>query len=251
MGVGAIRSIMAIAVFAFRSEAAFAGCGPDQYFSASDYDHKTPLSKPEREFADDLRRAKAGDRVAQRNVAISYETGYLVGKCDEQAAYWYGKAAKGGDKDAAAWVAEHDEADRLATGPDCVGANCSAGTGTGPQRMTLVARGAHGHFFTTLSINGVTVDAMIDTGASTVAISAAMATRMGISPQGFTPVRMNTANGVATAYIKTVPQVRLGSLDLSNVEVAVSQNNTMTLVGMSALRQLKVDVDKGYMTLSK
>ena len=232
-------------------QSAFAGCQPEQYFSASDFDHIAPLGKPASEFADDLRRAKAGDHLAQRSIAISYETGYLVSKCDEQALYWYGKAAKGGDKEAVGWMAERDATEHLATGPDCIGENCRAATAPGAQRMTLAARGSHGHFFTTLTINGVSVEAMIDTGASTVALPALTATRMGISPEGFTPVRMSTANGIAMAYVKTVPQLRLGSFDLNNVEVTVSQGNTMVLVGMSALRQLKVDVDKGYMTLSK
>lgn len=244
-------AVFAALIAVLSMQAAFAACGPEQYFSAADYDHKTPLAKPEREFADDLRRARAGDHIAQRNIAISYETGYLVSQCDEQAASWYGKAAKGGDKDAAAWVAEHDAADRLSRGADCIGTACSANAGTGPQHMTLSARGMHGQFFTTLTINDVTVDAMIDTGASTVAMSVVTATRMGIPFQGFMPTRVNTANGIALAYIKTVPQLRLGMFDLNNVEVTVIQSNTPTLVGMSALRQLQVSVDKGYMTLSK
>lgn len=247
-----VRVILAAgAIFISSMQVAAAGCGPDQYFAASDYDHKTPLAKPERDFADDLRRAKAGDHLAQRNVAVSYETGYLVSRCDEQALFWYGKAAKGGDKEAQKWVTEHDEAERMAAGPSCVGTNCGVNADTGAQQMTLVARGAHGHFYTTLTINGVSVDAVIDTGASTVAISAVTASRMGISPQGFTQIRVGTANGVTTAYNKTIAQLQVGQLMLSNVEISVVPNTTGTLIGMSALRQLKVDVNNGYMTLSK
>ena len=242
-------AVALLAVFALPVQVAFADCGPEQYFAASDFDHKTPLAAPPREFADDLRKAKAGDHTAQRNIAISYETGYQVGQCDEQAAYWYAKAAKGGDKAAAQWVEEHAAAERLAARPSCIGDACNA-MDSGPQRMTLVASGASGHYFTTLSINGVTVNAIIDTGASTVAMSTDTAKKLKISDEGFTRRLGVTANGVVTAYSKTIPQIQVGSIDVRNVEIDVLQSATPTLIGMSALRQLKVSVDNNNMTLS-
>src|SRR5690349_15013345 len=52
-------------------------------------------------------------------------------------------------------------------------------SGGSVERVTLTGD-SRGHFVTTGSINGVTVQFMIDTGASTVALSTAEARRLGI-----------------------------------------------------------------------
>src|SRR6185437_1137621 len=66
-------------------------------------------------------------------------TGYQTGQCGEQAAQWYAKAAKGGDGTAQRWMAEHDEAERFAAGPTCVGSNCG-GNGVELRHAPTVER---------------------------------------------------------------------------------------------------------------
>jgi len=239
------------AVLVLPAQGVFAACGPDMYFSESDYDHKAPMAAPSREFAEDMRMAKAGSRTGQRNVAVSYEAGYLVGKCDEKAAYWYAKAAKGGDDIAIKWVAARNYREKFSIGPECIGPGCDPDADDGPQYMSLSASGTRGHFFATITINGVSVVGMIDTGASTVAMSPATAALLGISGEGFSAQKVNTANGVTVAFDKVIPRMKVGPLSVSNVEISVAPNTTMTLIGMSALRQLKMSAVDGLMTLSK
>lgn len=82
-------------------------CGPESYFSPTD--DETPLPKPHPDFLKMRRSANAGDAVAQRNLAVCYESGYLVTKCPEKALYWYKKAATNGDNIAQSWMARHDQ----------------------------------------------------------------------------------------------------------------------------------------------
>lgn len=237
--------------FALPMDAAWAACEPDVYFSESDYAHTTPLATPSREFADDMRSAKAGNRTGQRNIAVSYETGYLVAKCDEKAAYWYAKAAKGGDAVAAKWIAERDMLDKMATGPSCIGASCDADGDDGSSPTSFSIGGSHGHFLANVTINGVTVVGLIDTGASTLAMSPATAHAMGITGEGFHFQRSITANGGVVALDKVIPHVKIGPLTVTNVEISVMPRLSITLIGASVLRQLKMSTANETMTLSK
>lgn len=91
---------------------------------------------------------------------------------------------------------------------------------------------------------------MIDTGASVVAISTATAHSMGIAFSGGTMRQFQTANGPANAYLKVMPMVKVGNIEMYNVEVAIS-DQTPTLIGMSALRQLNIHQENGQMILTK
>ena len=86
------------------------------YFSPDDFNQERPLLKPHTEFMKSYQSAKAGNAVEQRNVAVSYDAGYLVQACPEKAHYWYQKAAQNGDQIARDWLdrynkfkAMHDE----------------------------------------------------------------------------------------------------------------------------------------------
>lgn len=102
------------------SSMAFGMCDKLQYFSAMDQDHSQPLSKPTKEFTTMLNRARQGDAIAQRSLAVSYETGYLVSECDEAAWHWYLKAANGNDELALAWIKSKMNALLALQGPQYV-----------------------------------------------------------------------------------------------------------------------------------
>ncbi|WP_176785944.1 retropepsin-like aspartic protease [Propionivibrio dicarboxylicus] len=198
-----------------------------------------------------LRAAGNGNAAEQRNLAASYESGYLVSSCKEKAVRWYRQAARNGDEQAQRWVAQFEALEKLAQGPECSDYLCDASAGDdGPRVMTLRS-GRYGHFFADLTINGVTArDAVIDTGASDVAISTATAGLMGISLQG-TETRASTANGVVAGITKIVPQLRVGQITLKGVRVTILPNLGRPLVGMSFLGRLKMSAAYGQMVLSR
>lgn len=115
--------------------------------------------------------------------------------------------------------------------------------------LTLLANDNH-QYTTTLTINGVTVAGFVDTGATYVSISAATATRMHISLDDAQPRYMQTANGMVVTGKKMVAMMKVGKFELYNVEIAILANSP-TLIGMSALSQLKFSNENGNMVLSK
>jgi len=115
--------------------------------------------------------------------------------------------------------------------------------------LTLVGNGNH-QYSTTLTINGVTVPGYVDTGATFVTISMDTANRMHISTDDAQMRRLQTANGVIGTVNKTVSILKVGKFELYNVEVAIAANSP-TLIGMSALSQLKFANENGNLVLSK
>jgi aspartyl protease family protein len=109
------------------------------------------------------------------------------------------------------------------------------------------------HYYADIRVDGRTIRAMIDTGASLVALSYEDADRLNIFPRpGDRTASFNTANGVVKATLVTLREVRLGSLSVRDVEAAVMPRGAMkgTLLGMSFLGKLRdYDVQAGRMIL--
>lgn len=248
------RTILVLAfngVFGALAHAATEGCEPELYFASEDMLNESPLARPAPDFRRRLRAAKRGDAVEQRSLAASYESGYLVSPCKEKALYWYRQAGRNGDEPAKRWLAQYEALATLAGGPECSDCTCSVSEGDDSPRVMTLRSGRYGHFFADLTINGVTVrDAMIDTGASTIAISTATAGLMGISLEG-TATQSRTANGVVSGIIKIVPQVRVGQITLKDILVMILPNVGTPLIGMSFLGRLKMSAAHGQMILSR
>lgn len=113
----------------------------------------------------------------------------------------------------------------------------------------MLAAGRDGHFRAPGTINGSTVEFLVDTGASTVAIPGAVAQRLGIrrGPR----VQVQTAAGPAAAYLTRLDTVAIGSLVQHNVGAAIipdmRQNNV--LLGMTFLDHVTLVKHDGQLTL--
>jgi aspartyl protease family protein len=114
---------------------------------------------------------------------------------------------------------------------------------------------ARGHFVTTAYINGVPTRALIDTGATSVAISTDEAQRMAISYAGAPRVRVSTAGGPRTGYRVMLATVSVGSITLQNVEGTVMEGGpgelSITLIGMSYLNGVDLRRAGDTLTLSR
>jgi aspartyl protease family protein len=108
-------------------------------------------------------------------------------------------------------------------------------------RQATIAADAGGHFVVDAEINGLTVKAMIDTGATTVALTAATARRLGIVPGGgdYT-ADVSTANGVVAAAPVALREVRLGAITVRDVRALIIPDNALpaNLLGMTFLSRL-------------
>jgi len=125
----------------------------------------------------------------------------------------------------------------------------SAPAANSSGRTTILAD-SRGHFFTTGSINGVSVRFMVDTGATTVSLSAADAGKLGINYRAGKRAQSNTANGPITVFVVQLDNVRVGDITLNNVLGSVSEGPShVALLGMSFLNRTQMNRDGDTLTL--
>jgi aspartyl protease family protein len=126
------------------------------------------------------------------------------------------------------------------------------GSAAGGSRIVLNAD-SRGHFMASGAINGRSgVSFMLDTGATTVAMSVADATRIGLDYQKGTPVRMNTANGVAMGYRMRLDSVRVGDVEVRDIDAIVSQQPMpFVLLGNSFINRFSMRRDAEQMVLER
>lgn len=136
---------------------------------------------------------------------------------------------------------------RLGDSPASVGARGTASSG----RIVLTASSG-GHFLSQGSINGRTVQFLVDTGATSVSLGVSDAERIGLNYQAGHPVRMNTANGTAQGWRTRLDSVRLGDVEIHNVEAVVTpQGMPYVLLGNSYLARFQMKRDNDQMTLER
>lgn len=125
------------------------------------------------------------------------------------------------------------------------------GSGGGGTRIVLPV-GSGGHFMAQGAINGRAVSFMLDTGATMIAMSAADAQRIGLDFSKGQPVRMNTANGVAQGYRLQLASVRVGDVEVYDVDAIVSQQPMpYILLGNSFISRFSMRRDADQMVLEK
>ncbi|PSL84887.1 TIGR02281 family clan AA aspartic protease [Variovorax sp. WS11] len=133
--------------------------------------------------------------------------------------------------------------------PVSIGGN--GGGGGGGTRIVLPVSSG-GHFMTQGAINGRSVNFMLDTGATTVALSAADAQRIGLDFSKGQPVRVNTANGIAQGWRVRLNSVRVGDVEVYDVEAIVSQQPMpYVLLGNSFISRFSMRRDSDQMVLEK
>ena len=120
------------------------------------------------------------------------------------------------------------------------------------QSATLTAN-AQGHFLVEGQVNGGSVRFLVDTGATQVSLSSADANRLGIDYRKGQPGLMGTANGNAIAYRVTLNTVRVGDIEINNVEAAVLEGGQMpfALLGMSFLNRMEMRREGQVMILTR
>ncbi len=139
---------------------------------------------------------------------------------------------------------------RMGDSPASVGSSAGAGSGSGSK--IVMTAGDGGHFMSLGSINGKAVQFMVDTGATAVSMGAAEAKRMGIDYAAGRPVRMNTANGQSLGYVVTLSSVRVGDVEVQNVEAVVApQSMPFVLLGNSFLTRFSMRRDADQMVLER
>jgi aspartyl protease family protein len=99
----------------------------------------------------------------------------------------------------------------------------------------------NGHYQADVLINQVSVHLMVDTGATTIALTYEDAQRLGLHPEGLNFAEtVSTANGPALSASVTLPVVSIGGIERTNLRAGVAQQGKLdeSLLGMNFLSTL-------------
>ena len=139
---------------------------------------------------------------------------------------------------------------RVGDAPASVG-----GTGGAAPRGSkiVLTMGSGGHFMPQGSINGKAVQFLVDTGATSVALSKQDADRIGLQYEAAgRPVFLSTANGNVRGWLVKLNSVRLGDVEVFEVEAVVSPAPMpYVLLGNSFLSRFQMKRENDLMVLER
>ena len=155
-------------------------------------------------------------------------------------------AVNGGD--ATVQVAGRRVTLRMGSAQVNLGGAASAGGGS----QIVLTAGSGGHFFTTGSINGKSVRFVVDTGATHIALSQTTADSIGLAYKQGQRGMSNTANGQVSVHRITLDVVRVGDVQVYNVDATVlPAQMDQVLLGNSFLTRFQLKRENDTLTLDK
>jgi aspartyl protease family protein len=142
-------------------------------------------------------------------------------------------------------VAGKRQAVRLGTGRMAASPSAAA--------TAVVHADTAGHFVADGDINGRSTRFLVDTGATSIALSATDARRVGLDFQAGRKGVVRTANGTVAAWQVRLDTVRVGTITLYGVDAVVMEGEKLPLplLGMSFLNRVDMRRDGDAMTLTK
>jgi aspartyl protease family protein len=133
-----------------------------------------------------------------------------------------------------------------------MGQSLAGNAGTSQRASVSLTADARGHFSAGGSINGYPMNFLVDTGATSISISATEARRIGLDYKAGKAGAVNTAAGVVPAWRVTFNTVKVGNITLNQVEgLVVETGLSVPLLGMSFLNRMEMKRDGQTMTLTQ
>ncbi len=120
------------------------------------------------------------------------------------------------------------------------------------KKQLSIAKGAGGHYWVAGSINGQSVQFLVDTGATSIALNDGHARRLGIDYRVIgRPLQVSTASGTVRGWQVSLDRVKVGELEVLGVEAVVLEGSSPTdaLLGMSFLNRVGWRVEQDLLVL--
>ena len=119
-----------------------------------------------------------------------------------------------------------------------------------PPRQIVMSVGPGGHYTTIGMINGQVTSFLVDTGATSVSISQVEAEKLGLRYLYGKRVVTQTANGLVPAYVIELASIRIGEVEVHDVEAIVIPGQlSHVLLGNSFLNRFQMRRENDVMTL--
>ena len=123
---------------------------------------------------------------------------------------------------------------------------------TDERQRAVLAADTRGHFHAEGSVNGGAMRFILDTGATSIALPASEAARIGLNYRNGRPGLIHTANGPAPAWRIRLDSVRVGAIELREVDALVLEQGLDTpLLGMTFLNRVEMHREGDTMTLRR
>ncbi len=119
---------------------------------------------------------------------------------------------------------------------------------------TTIAPDSQGHYMVNGSINGFQVSFVVDTGATLISMNRNEAKRIGLNYKlEGVESRSSTAAGISTIYLMNLESVRIGDIELHDVQGAVHDSDfpDVILLGNSFLNEVKLNRDGQLLIMEK
>ena len=130
--------------------------------------------------------------------------------------------------------------------------NVGGAPSEGNGNQIVLSADVGGHFYSAGSINGQSVRFVVDTGATSVSIGQADADRLGIDYKSGRRLYTSTANGLVPVYGVSLASVRVGDVQVYNVEaIVLPAPLTHVLLGNSFLTRFQMRRENDRMTLDR
>jgi aspartyl protease family protein len=115
----------------------------------------------------------------------------------------------------------------------------------------LVMAAENGHFFASVSVNGLPLRGVVDTGATVLTLSSAHARSAGIDLSRASTGTAVTAQGTVQTRQTTINTLRLGDIVLHNIDAMVIDGNfpPIPLIGMNVLQRFTMQREADRLTL--
>lgn len=141
---------------------------------------------------------------------------------------------------------------RVGDAPVSVGSRGAPGADTGGRQRLVLTADSRGHFFPSGQINGRAVQFLVDTGASSVILSASDAQRINLDYTKGRRVTVDTANGNVAGHQVKLDSVRVGEAQVYGVDaIVLPQSMPFVLLGNTFLTRFQMQRHNDQLTLER